>query len=181
MITDKKITDWIFYLSPNTKRLGKSKYDDQKFLELNFPHNETFNNKLLTCPLEDFVSTLVWIFKNRFPWEYTIIQTGQMEWNDNTQELIENTNKREAQDIYPLEFEEDYNLVIPLLSLKIKFKKPQRNITNWVEKTIKDKTYTKETTDGITKYLFTDSITESIEVTEEYLFLKINKIKTREL
>ncbi len=180
MITDKKITDWIFYLSPNTERLGKSKYDDPKFLELNFPHNETFNNKFLTCSLEDFVSTFVWVFKDKFPWEYTIIQTGQMEWDDKNQKLIENTNKRKAQDIYPLEFVEDYDLVIPLLSLKIKFKKPQRNVTDWVEKTIKDKTYTKDISGEAIKYFFTDSVTESIEVTEEYLFLKINRIKISE-
>ncbi|RBW59449.1 hypothetical protein DS884_06835 [Tenacibaculum sp. E3R01] len=179
MITNKELTDWLFYESRYKDALDKNEYSDPKYLDLNFPHRENFRNKLLTCTLKDFVSTLVWIFKDKYPWEYPHIETGQMQWDNKNRTLISNTNIREAQDIYPLEFVEDEQVIGYLLSLKIRFKNPQFEAINWVEKALEGKNYIKKTNDddGIYIYIVEDSIIDYIETHNDYVLITIDKEK----
>lgn len=178
MITDKELTNWLFYQSPLKHALDTNEYVDPKYLELNFPHREVFKNKLLSCSLKDFVGTLIWVLKDKYPWEYRYIKTGQMQWDEKNRELIENTNIRELQDIYPLEFNEE--VIGYLRSLKIRFKTPQLNIHSWIEEVIEGKIYTKEIVGEVTKYIFTDSLTKNIEATKDYILINIHEEKIDE-
>lgn len=175
MITDKKLTDWLFYYSRYSEALDINEYSDPKYLELNFPYRKDFCDKLLECSLEEYVSTLVWIFKDKYPLEYRYIEIFQLEDEGDKKRLLYNTNIRSAQDIYPLEFKEDEEVVGYLHSLKIKFKEPQPLAENWVEQAIEGKTYEKEHVDNVAKYTVQDSVIETLEVTESSVLINVNQ------
>lgn len=177
MITNKELTEWLFYVSKYKHALDIGEYDDPKYLQLNFPHRENFRNKLLTCSLEEFVTTMIWIFKERYPWGYSHIESSQMIWNSEKQSLVKGTNKRIAQDIYPLEFKEDPDVLDYLNSLTIKFKESQVSVFSWVEKALQENVFNKESLGEKTIYRLNSLVIKYIEVTSNYLSIHINKDK----
>lgn len=180
MITEKTLTDWLFYRSPYSDYLDKGEYDDPKYLELNFPHRKDFCDKLVECSLPEFVSTLVWIFKDKFPVEYIFIQMFQLEEVEG-KSTDYNTNNRKAQDIEPLEFFEHEKLIGYLNSLKITFKQPQEQVILWVEQALEGKEFEKIETEGITTYYdIKDSAIQKLEVTNTFVHIHIDKKKIDE-
>lgn len=179
MITNKRLTDWLFYRSPFKDTLDKGEYTDPKYIELNFPHRKEFCDELKRCSLKEFVSTLIWIFKDSFPFEYRYIEIFQLE-EESDGMLKQNTNNRELKDIFPLEFIEDSEVFGYLLSLKIKFKENQPLLLNWVEEVIAGANFRKEQNGNATIYSIENSPIETLEVYNNYIQININQEKIDE-
>lgn len=181
MNIDNKNTDWLFYESRFKDALDANPYNDPEYLRLNFPHRKNFCDKLLTCSLKEFVSTLIWIFKDKYPSEYRFIEISQVEQKtieEITNELLDlKTNIRKNKDIEPLEFVENENFRGILSSLKIAFINYNIDVYNWIEEVVAGKEYTKKDSNNITTYTFSDSAIESIEATPNYVLIKVNQGK----
>lgn len=172
---DKKLTEWLYYITPYRDALDIGELKYPKYLELNFPYKYQFTDYLLECSLKEFVSVMIWIFRDRYPYEYSTIQVLQAKKDEKNDELLFNTNKRKLQDIEPLDFEEVGNFDLGLLSLKIKFKQPQISVFNWVEQAIKGKTFEKIESPETSVYSVSESPIEKLEVTKNHVFIKIKE------
>jgi len=177
MITDKKLTEWIFYRSiyyrPGVMS-NKSLYDDLKYRELMLPHYLHFQDQLLECSLQEFVETMVWLFRERYPLNFRRIRTSQIAGS--AESTDHSKNRRKAQDIYPLEFITDEDFRDMLYSVKIRFKEPQPNINEWVDNALEGKAVNKTTLNDETTYVVSDSpIIDTITVTHNQVFIKVDK------
>lgn len=172
---DKKLTEWLYYITPYRDALDIGENDDPKYIELHYPHSIKFNKLLLESSLKEFVSIMVWVFRDQYPFEYSYIQVSQIE-KDGKGKLLFNTNKRKLNDIEPLEFEEiSSKLNFGLLSLKIKFKQPQISVFNWVEEALEGKVFEKTVSPDMTTYTVSESPIEKLEVTQNYVFIKVKE------
>ncbi|CAM1361936.1 hypothetical protein [Tenacibaculum xiamenense] len=176
MKQNREKREWLYYRSPYKYTLDNNEYNDPLYLKLNFPHRENYRKELLNCSLENFIKEMISIFLYEYPWEYGYIETGQMEWDDGSKEVIEGTNMRELRDIHPLEFEEHYDSVITLNYLKISFVNPQIEVFNWIEDVINEFVFDKEELFSKEfRYQIKDSVIESIRASKEYLLIKIDR------
>ncbi|CAM1361921.1 hypothetical protein [Tenacibaculum xiamenense] len=170
---DRKITEWLFYVSENNRAIGKSSWDDPKWRDLFFPNKKVFCNQVLESSLDDFVRTLVWIFKDRFPVEFGSFKTSMYGLDDEGVPSKEQMNRRKLQDIKPMivEMDDDYWAI---QSVKIEFKKQQPEVFSWIESELVGKGFSKQEKELVT-YNVMDSPISHIEVTEEAFTIHINQ------
>jgi len=169
---DRSKTEWLFYKSINRYAVGADKWDDEKWLELRFPNKKIFCNQIRESDLDDFVGTLVWIFRDRYPLEFSGLETSMWGPDDRGVPKFEHINTRKLQDIEPLLIEEgDY---MGIEKLAIQFKQVQPNVFTWIETELEDKLYTKEGEQQVI-YHITDSPIERIEATKEGFTIYVNQ------
>lgn len=171
---DRNKTEWLFYKSVNRYAVGADEWDDQKWLDLRFPNKEIFCNQMKESSLEDFVGALVWIFRDRYPLEFSGLKSSMWGLDNEGVPEFEHINTRKLQDIEPLLVEEDDYMGIE--KVVIQFKQVQPNIFRWIETELESKQYTKEGEQQVT-YRTTDSPIEHIEAKKEGFTIYVNQKK----
>jgi hypothetical protein len=154
---NSKLTEWLYYVSPNSDLLDKSENEDLKYLDLNYPHRLELKEYFSKCSSYEFVYMMISIFKNRFPLEYAQLKNSV---NDN------------ILDVEYVELEKITKSI--LTALKINFKSPQIEIDSWVENALSDKVYSK--IDGDVKaYYLENSPIKNIEVSINFIQINIDQ------
>ncbi len=172
---DRNITAWLFYKSIYHRAIGRDKIDDPKWRLLYFPNKETFCNQILESDLSDFIKTLIWVFKNQYPIEFSKLKTSMYGLNEEGIPFYENINTRKLQDIEPMKVEGDEFGGIQ--SVSISFKDLQPEIFSWVTSELSDKTITTKEQDGMIIYTVSDSPINFIEVTKDIITIYIHQDK----
>jgi hypothetical protein len=171
---DRNITEWLFYKSVYKWALDKDEYDDPKWIELFYPNKDIFCKQINESDLNDFIGTLIWIFKEKYPVEFSYLESSMWGLDKEGLPLNDHVNTRKKQDIKPLKVERDDEDAI--LSVSVEFKSPKINLFTLIEKELNDKRYTKENTDSIL-YKVEDSPIESIEASYDGFTIYVNQDK----
>lgn len=171
---DRNITEWLFYKSKYKRSIGANEWDDHKWIDLHFPNEEVFCKQILESSLDDFVKVLIWVFKDRYPIEFSGLETSMYGLDEEGIPFHEDVNTRKLQDIKPMIVEADDFQGIQHVS--ISFKKEQSNVFLWIEEELEDKQYTKEENE-LRVYNLTDSPIDRIEVAENGFTIYVNQDK----
>ncbi|WP_298901163.1 hypothetical protein [uncultured Psychroserpens sp.] len=171
---DRNKSEWLYYRSIYKTAVGKEDWDDPKWRELHFPNEEIFCNQLLESSTEDFVKTLVWIFRDRYPIEFSYLKTSMHGLDEQGIPKYKDINTRKAQDIEPMTVESE--ILNDVRSVTVRFKQPQSNVFMWIETELEGLDYIKEGETQIT-YRVTDSPIAHVEAIEQGFTIHVNKDK----
>ncbi|SNR17719.1 hypothetical protein [Tenacibaculum jejuense] len=172
---DRNVTEWLFYKSIYHRAIGRDKWDDPKWVDLYFPNEEIFCSQIIESGLDDFVKTLIWIFKDQYPIEFASIETCMWGLDKENTPFYEDVNTRKLQDIKPMVVkEDDYG---GIQSVAVHFKESQPMVFSWVTSELSDKIDTKKEEDGVMIYTVSDSPINFIEVTKDIITIHIHQDK----
>jgi len=115
-------------------------------------YEDEFLEYIMNCSTKEFITTLIYIFKKKYPINYSNIR-AELSWDEQKEECIEGKCFRKAADIKSIYFIEDegyYNLN----KVKLEFTSLQPDAKDWVKQGLPGKTYQEQNASGETVFLF---------------------------
>ncbi|WP_294202194.1 hypothetical protein [uncultured Chryseobacterium sp.] len=167
---DHQLTEWLYYEHIYRWALDKTAYDDPKYVKM-LPEKEKFLDYIMECDTWEFISTLVYLFREKHPVNSSSI-IAELSWDDQKETCITGKCFRKAGDIKSIYFKENRNDYI--LKVRLEFASLQPDAKDWVKQGLLGKTYQEQNASGETVFSFQDEILQSIKVTDKGLLIQLN-------